>query len=222
VRLYQRHFDDFAMQRNAALHEVSYANPWFFFIDADEVCPLDLAEEILRETSQADDEVVVFHLRRRDYFRGKWMKHTTMYPVWFERVMRPDQVKFRGEFSEKLVFSGEERYLTSHLDHYPFDKGLDFWVERHNRYSTLQAEINMQQRAVPISWKALCDRNPLKRRAEMKRLYQRIPCKWLLYLLYNFFCKMCFLHGRDGLQFILLRSYYEYLVEMKTIEGLHR
>jgi len=219
VRFLQRKFDDYSSQRNHALHEVDYHNSWVFIIDADEVCPADLKEEILRTAASADQEAVVFHMRRKDFFLDRWMRHTTMYPVWFERLVRPKRVRYTGIFNEHLAWEGKEGFLKHHLHHFPFDKGLAFWIDRHNRYSTLQAQENIEKSRDPLVLRALFCRNPLQRRAEMKKLYAKIPSKWFLYLLYNFFVKGCFLDGIKGIKFVLLRSYYEYMVDLKTTFG---
>ena len=36
ARVFQRKFDNYASQRNAALHEVEYPNEWVVMVDADE------------------------------------------------------------------------------------------------------------------------------------------------------------------------------------------
>jgi glycosyltransferase involved in cell wall biosynthesis len=220
VRFYQRQFDDYASQRNHALHEIEYRHEWLFIIDADEICPEPLWLEMESAVREAKPETVVFMMRRKDFFMGKWMRHNNMYPVWLERLARPRQVRYERAVNEHIVFEGAWAPLQGHLHHFPFAKGLDFWLERHNRYSTMEA-ANRRVSAEPVKIANLLSRNPIERRKTLKNLSAVVPARFLVFFLYNFFVKFCFLDGRRGIYFVLLKTFYEFTIDLKALPYDH-
>ena len=78
ARFVQRRFDNYAAQRNAALTEVRYKHPWVFMVDADERIPPDLAEELRQAVAQADEDTVLFRMRLKDFFMGRWLRRSSV------------------------------------------------------------------------------------------------------------------------------------------------
>src|SRR5688572_16159981 len=74
ARVFQRRFDDYARQRRAALHEVTYKHSWVLMLDADERVETDLWEEMIGKVRRAPPETTLFRLRRRDYLWGTWIQ----------------------------------------------------------------------------------------------------------------------------------------------------
>ncbi len=74
ARFVQRAFDDYASQRNFGLSEIEYKHPWVFMVDADEVVPPDLEEEIERETAACDSDVSLFRMRNKNFLMGRWIR----------------------------------------------------------------------------------------------------------------------------------------------------
>jgi len=72
-----------ATHRNFGINEIVYKHPWVFMVDADEVVSSELSFEIEKVLSKPDLEVCLFHMRRKDFFMGAWMKHSSGYPTWF-------------------------------------------------------------------------------------------------------------------------------------------
>ncbi len=60
------------------------------------------------------------------------------------------------------------------------------------------------------------------RRRFLKQLAFRLPFRPLIVFLYLYFGRLGFLDGRAGLYYCLLRSYYEFLIDIKTQEYLRR
>jgi glycosyltransferase involved in cell wall biosynthesis len=220
VRFYQRRFDDYASQRNHALHEIEYRHDWLFVIDADEICPKSLWTEMQTAVRDATPDVVVFMMRRKDFFMGKWMRHNNMYPVWLERLMRPDHVHYERAVNEHVVFEGAWARLDGHIHHFPFAKGLDFWLERHNRYSSFEA-AGRRRAKEPVEFAKLLSSNPIERRQTLKSLSARLPGRFLVFFSYNFFFRFCFLDGRRGMYFVLLKTFYEFTTDLKALQYDH-
>ncbi|MBU0762131.1 MAG: glycosyltransferase family 2 protein [Candidatus Altiarchaeota archaeon] len=212
VRFYRRKFDDYSSQRNYGLHEIKYKNEMVLILDADEVCSGGLMEEI---KNLEESDLPVYFIRRRNFFNGRWMKHNTTYPVWFGRLVNPKEVSFERIVNERLCFTGKEGYLKNHIDHFPFSKGLDVWIKRQNRYSSMEAEI-LTKSNERVRLEGLLSKNPVKRRKTQKDIMSRLPGRWIIYLLYNFFIKLCFIDGIDGVYYVLLRAFHvEFAIESK-------
>src|SRR4051794_413016 len=92
ARVFQRAFDNYAAQRNAALTEVQYKYPWILMLDADECATAELAHEIKQLLMKGDETVTLYRMRRKDMFFGRWLKRSSGYPTWFGRLMRSGRV----------------------------------------------------------------------------------------------------------------------------------
>ena len=94
-------------------------------------------------------------------------------------------------------------------------KGIDEWFERQNRYSSKDAEYELSQESSPLKIPDLVSRDPLARRAALKRLAMRMPARPFWYFLYSYFFKMGFLDGRDGMMFCLMKAMYQRMIIIK-------
>ena len=83
ARIYQRKFDHYAGQRNAALREVDYPGDWVLMVDAEERWCKAIGQrimEIIEDPLFADASI--FHFRRKDIFFGTWLKHNIGAGTW--------------------------------------------------------------------------------------------------------------------------------------------
>jgi len=217
VRFVQRAFDDYANQRNYGLNEIEYKHEWILMVDADEVVPQNLAEEI---GSLTDDNtnVAIYRMCRKDFFMGKWIKHSSGYPTWFGRLVRKGKVRVERAINEEYHTSGETGYLRGHLAHYPFNKGFQDWLNKHNRYSTMEAQYLVSEGGTKRELSGLFRRDPVKRRKAIKDLVYSIPARPVLMFCGLYFLRLGFLDGGAGLRFCILRSFYEYMIDCKIKE----
>jgi hypothetical protein len=136
-RVYQRPFDTFPRQRNAALDLAQ--GDWAFFLDADERATPELA----REARQAVETAlyVGYWVPRRNLILGRWMRHTGWWPDYQMKLFRRD----RGRFTEgQLVHEvpqveGECGYLNSPILHYNY-ASLGELFARQAFYSSFEAQ----------------------------------------------------------------------------------
>lgn len=217
LRVFQRQFDNFSDQRNYGLHEITFENEWVLIVDADETCPGELRDEILAATADETSGVSAFRLRRRVFFLGSHLAHNSHYDVWLDRLVRPREVRYHGALHEKPAYQGRSRRLTCALNHYPFGKGISRWIQRRNVYSSLAAQSEAMGMP-PLSVRAAVSDDPIQRRQWLNAVYRRLPCRWLVFFLYNFFVKLCFLDGAKGMYMVLLESYYELTIVVKVKE----
>jgi len=217
VRFHQRKFDDFASQRNAAL-TVEFKHPWVIMLDADEQIPPELLAEMTRVTARASDDVDLFRMRRKDMFMGRWIKGASGYPTWFGRLIRVGKVTFQREVHEDCVPEGQEKRLKEHLIHYPFSKGLNDWFARHNRYSTVEAELRLREAQEQVSWLDIFSDDPARRRKAYKHCAFMLPFRPLLMFVALFCIRLGMFEGRPGLLYCLFRATYEYMIDLKVME----
>jgi glycosyltransferase involved in cell wall biosynthesis len=218
ARVVQRRFDNYAAQRNAGLMSVHYAHPWVLMVDADERVPADLAKEAVSAAARAQDDVSMFRMRRKDFFLGKWLRRSSGYPTWFGRLVRIGRVRVEREFNEDTIPDGRVEYLQAHLQHYPFKKGIAFWFERHNRYSSMEADLTIEMRADRLSMRSLFSVDPVVRRRALKRIAYRLPFRPLLVFIYLYVARLGVLDGRAGFYFSRMRAEYEFLIDLKIVE----
>lgn len=221
ARVVQRVFDDERSQRSASLR-VAFKYPWVYNPDADEVTTEELRNEILRVVADPARCERAYRVRRKDTFMGRWLRHSSLYPTWFVRLFRPEAVTFERDINLRYVVHGPEGRLAAHLLHYSFNKGLQAWIEKHNRYSTLEAAetlASLSGRGVP--WRDLISKDAVARRRALKELSLRLPCRPTLRFLYTYLLKLGFLDGRRGFTYSRLTAMYEYMIVLKARE-LHR
>ena len=217
ARVFQRKFDNYAAQRNAALSEVEYKYPWLLMLDADERVTPELFSE-LGQRVRPESKASLFKVRRKDMFMGRWLRRSSGYPTWLGRVMRPGYVRVEREINEEYHTNGEVRYLKEHLVHYPFYRGVAYWYERHNRYSSMEARALIEESTCPLSLRDLSASDPGARRRALKQLAYRLPGRPFLVFCYLYFARMGFLDGRPGMTFCALRSVYEHMIDVKARE----
>lgn len=222
VRVFQRAFDNYAAQRNAALSTVPYTHPWVLMVDADERVPSELAAEIEATVAGTGAEVTLFRIRRKDFFLGKWLRRSSGYPTWFGRLVRLGRVRVEREVNEEYLTEGRVEHLKAHLHHYPFNKGIAYWFERHNRYSTMEAIAKMNMYNDRMVARELFSRDPIDRRRMLKRILYRLPLRPLIVFLYLYVARLGFLDGRAGFSFSRMRSAYEMMIDLKVTEARRR
>ena len=175
ARVFQRSFDNYANQRNAALTQVEYKHSWLLMLDADEQATPELVQEIHDIAKNKEISISLYHVRRKDMFFGKWLRHSSGYPTWFGRFFRVGKVRVEREINEEYHTDGTVGHLKTHYIHYPFNKGVAFWFERHNRYSSMEAASLLQDVRMPLEWRRSFSADPVIRRKFFKQLAYRMP-----------------------------------------------
>lgn len=219
VRLIQRQFDNYANQRRYGLNEIKYKHAWLFMLDADEVFPDDLVEEISRKLAACDEETTLFRLRCKYYLFGHWIKHSTTYSsLWIGRLMRIGRVWIDRSINEEYQTDGTVQLLESSILHYPFNKGFHAWLEKHNRYSSMEAELKFTSGTAKWSWRDFRNPDPAIRRKAIKAFMYSLPARPLIMFVGWYFVKGGILDGRAGFMYCTLKTIYEYLIDCKVRE----
>ncbi|MBS1608196.1 MAG: glycosyltransferase family 2 protein [Bacteroidetes bacterium] len=220
----QRNFDNYSAHRNAALDTIHFKYPWIFILDADERLTAELVFEMKNEVSLAKENVNGFRIRRRDYLGDKWLKHAQISPYYI-RLIRKGTAYYHREINEVLEVSGEIKSLNGFFNHYPFSKGLKQWLDKHNRYSSMEAQrwIDEHDGKVKFSLKrALFSKDFSERRYHQKGLFYKLPGRPFLKWMYMVFWRCSFLDGRAGITYATLQSVYEYFIVLKTKDLINK
>ena len=218
VRVVQRKFDNYANQRNYGLKQVGYRHPWVLMLDADERVPAELHSEMLTAVSRAEDSVALFSMRRKDHLFGRWIRGASGYPTWFGRLARMGRVSVERPINEEYHADGRIVQLTSHLHHYPFNKGFAAWFAKHDKYSTMEAALRAGQGAGRWRLRDLMSRDAGIRRRGLKACAYSLPARPMIMFVALYFLRGGILEGRAGLTFSLLRAWYEYMIDCKFTE----
>jgi len=218
AKVVKREFDNYANQRNEAIKYVSEKFDWILMIDADEIVPLALANEIKNIYNNSGTKETMFRVRRKDMFQNKWIKQSSGYPTWFPRLFKSGNVTVSRAINEEYNSLGPEGFLQEKLIHYPFNKGLTWWFEKHNRYSLMEAQIMLREKKIPIVIKNLFSKNQVIRRKEQKRLSYIIPFRPIFIFISFYILKGGFMNGRAGYRFCKLRLIYETMIDYKVNE----
>jgi glycosyltransferase involved in cell wall biosynthesis len=218
ARVLQRRFDNERDHRTASLR-LGFKHPWVFNPDADEIATPELIEEMQAVVADQSRPEVAYRMRGKTMFLGRWLKHSSLYPTWMCRLFQPQAVAFERSINLHYKIDGPEGRLNGHYLHYTFNKGLTAWIEKHNRYSLLEAEETLKSlRRGQMPWRDLFTLNPVRRRRALKELSFRLPCRPTLRFLYMYLLRRGFLDGRAGFTYCRLLALYEYLIAVKLKE----
>lgn len=112
---------------------------WILSVDADEVVPSALAEEV-RAIIDSNAGHCGYNLPRLTNFLGRWIYHCGWYPDLVLRLFRKDRGNFNNApVHEQVEVDGTVGRLNNHLLHYSYPS-LDVYFDKFNRYTTLAAK----------------------------------------------------------------------------------
>ena len=217
ARVTVRSFDGYASQRNFGL-QLSFKNPWVLILDADERITAELQAEMRSFVCTAPMNIAAARMRRRDIWWGRWLKHAQISP-FYVRLVRVGLAHYEREINEVLVVDGDVADLVQAFDHYPFSKGLDHWISKHNVYSRMEAELISKGASIKPLWKvALFGKDFNERRIHQKAIFYGLPARPLIKLVYMLLARRAFLDGWPGIRYAMLQGIYEYFIVLKTKE----
>ena len=109
---------------------------------------------------------------------------------------------------------GYLRHDLLHLDR----RGLEAFIARHNRYSTLEARARLKAerpRLIALDSRA-CAASPVERKRFIReRIWPHVPAKPLALFIYMYLLRQGFLDGRAGLALCVFHAFQEFMVGLK-------
>lgn len=134
--VYEHPFTGFVDQKNYALSKVT--SEWVIFLDADEILPQKLVDEIRQAISC--NEYVGYTIPRVKAFLGKNMKHGGTRTEYILRLFKSESGSFfEGQFNEKVQVVGKVGALKNYFVQHPYTT-LDNYLEKFNKYSSISAK----------------------------------------------------------------------------------
>jgi glycosyltransferase involved in cell wall biosynthesis len=208
-----------AEHRNWALTNLRFKYEWVLTLDADERVSPELAKSA-RQAVQDPGDAVAFRIQRRDFWGNRWLKHVQA-TSYYLRLFRPEKMRYERLINPVFISDGPVGQLAGYLDHYPFSKGMTHWLNRHNSYSSLEAQQIVLNRGANAQFsvrQAFFGKDNNQRRFHLKEIFYKAPARPLLKFLLLYVGKRGFLDGSAGFHYALLQSFYEYMIVLKTKE----
>jgi glycosyltransferase involved in cell wall biosynthesis len=206
IRVFEHPFKDFGEQRTFAIKTCAGAHEWILFVDADEYCTDVFLDEVQAFLASPGANVGAY-VAGKNYFLGRWLRYSTLYPSYQLRLLRRDRVHFVKEgHGQREVADGPLHYLSEGWRHEGFRKGVAQWIDRHNRYSTEEVELHRRLEREPLSAGEFFSRNAIERRRAVKRLSARLPLRPVLLFFYLYVWKRGFIDGYPGFLYCAMVS----------------
>jgi glycosyltransferase involved in cell wall biosynthesis len=135
-KIWVRPWPGFAAQKNFALDQAT--GEWVLSLDADERVTPELRERI-RSIVRANGPADGYSIPRKNMFWGAWVRHGGLYPDYQLRLFRRTAGRFADSaVHESVLVEGRVEALVDPMLHHSY-RGLEDFVARSNRYSTLAA-----------------------------------------------------------------------------------
>ena len=217
AHIYEHSFTSFGVQRNWSLDHCDIKYPWILFLDADEVANKAFVIAMTKAANDAPDSTAGFYCCWKWIYEGRWLRRCDSFPKWQFRLMRKGRARFTdfGHGQKESEVNGAIEYLPVPYDHHGLSKGIGHWLDRHNRYATLEASARL---SAPIVWRDVFSSHGSKRNKALKPIVSRVPCWPLLRFLITYVLLLGFLEGRPGFIYCANLAYYEFLIRIKMRE----
>jgi glycosyltransferase involved in cell wall biosynthesis len=191
AKVFAEDFKGHGGQKNSAIDKCS--SEWILLLDADEVLSPALQESI-RELMSGEPHFAAYWINRSNQIFGRWMRHGGYYPDRKLRLFRRGAARMTNEASPHSTpfHDGPKGRLNGDLLHYAYPT-LELYLEHMQRYSSEMARLAVVQgktsRSVfGFAWNVFL--NPVAT------------------FYYNYFVRLGFLDGREGLMLHLYHSVY--------------
>ena len=202
-------------QRNWALKHGGLRSDWVLFLDGDEAVGETCRQAIHRAIAMPDAPDG-FEMTPRYWFLGRWLKRTQGYPNWHPRLLRRDRLRFEGGVWESFPAGARIGRIQAPYEHFAFSKGIDDWLERHQRYADWEADKIYRYLLSRTEEDLGTRRSILLRRFAAKAW----PAKPAMRFTQKYLLQGGFLEGWQGLIFSLLMSFYDLITTIKIIEKI--
>ena len=190
ARVIEEPWKGFAAQKNSAIDHST--GDWILSLDADEEISTELAREI-QTLLASEPPFSAYYIPRLNHFLGRPLRHGGYWPDPKLRLFRRGAARFADRpVHETLHCDAPTGQLKGHLIHHCYPT-LDDYIEHMNRYSTLGAQALVASGRARSSWPWLLWNAILNPAATFA---------------YNYFLRLGFLDGREGLLQHLNHSVY--------------
>jgi glycosyltransferase involved in cell wall biosynthesis len=216
ARVFIEEWKGYAAQKNSAIDKAS--GDWILSLDADEEISSDFAQHLARAAQLTDEPfewkvarlsrgrmedlrtnvaplASAFRIKRKNYFLHRWIRYGGFYPDPKVRLFSRGSTSFdevRHVHEDVVTNRPTETIPVGYLIHHSYPT-LSGYIDHMNRYSSLGAEMVVAKGKVRFS-------------------FINIVLRPLFTFIYNYFFRLGFLDGREGL---LLHLYHAVYVSWK-------
>jgi len=210
-------FQSFGQQRNYALDNITIKYDWILFLDADERVTKTFHSAIINSISTCETTVAGFYCCWKMILYNVWLKRCDNFPKWQFRILRKGRARFTdyGHGQKEGYVDGKIEYIKEPYLHYGFSKGWHQWIDRHNKYSSIEAKVRLEN-VPPI--KNIFSKHGSVRNPALKAWLTKIPGWPLLRFLQAYIIKFGFLEGIPGFTYCANMAFYEFLIQIKIRE----
>jgi exosortase/archaeosortase family protein len=223
-------FENHPKQWDFGLRNFKVETPWVICLDADQVVTPELKQLLLSFNTNDYKNVNGIYFNRKNYFKGKWIKHGGYYPFYLLKMIRFDSgySDLNENMDHRFIVPGatkiwEKGYL---IEENLKENNIKFWIDKHNRYSDQVAQEEVERR---LNLRVQTLRpdfmgSPDEHRAYLKKLWWRMPLflRPFLYFTYRMVFQLGILDGREGIIFHFLQGFwFRLIVDIKVDEILN-
>jgi glycosyltransferase involved in cell wall biosynthesis len=230
ARILRHPFQSHTRQWRWALDQAPPSAEWILALDADQRIMPELRDELCRLFRDCPDELAGIdgmYIKRRQVFRGRWIKFGGYYPKYLLKLFRRAKLLVDDVdlVDHHFYVGGTTRKLRFDLiEENHKEDDITFWIEKHNRYAARLAEEEIRRKAHiapgPIAPALLG--SPDQRTLRLKAIWRRLPrfLRPALYFGYRYFLRLGFLDGKQGFIFHFLQGFwFRLLIDIKLDEG---
>lgn len=228
----QHPFESHARQWAWALENLPCQHQWILGLDADQRVTPELREELIQLFSVEPGElenIDGLYMKRRQIFRGQWIRHGGYYPKYLLKLFRRDKVQLSKQdlVDHHFYISGNVAKLQCDIiEDNQKETDITFWIDKHNRYAALQARQELLRRDEDAAWtiRPTFFGSPDQRIAWLKQRWYHLPLyiRSVVYFIYRYFVRLGFLDGKQGFIFHFLHGFWYMLLIDVHLDGLLR
>lgn len=222
-------FENHPKQWDFALKNFTIRTLWVIGLDADHVVTPELLLQLQHFNDSDHSDIQGIYFNRKNFFKGQWIRYGGYYPKYLLKMFRygagysdlNENMDHRFIVPGKTVIWKKGHILEENLK----ENQISFWIEKHNRYSSLVAheETERINQLRNQTVKPEFFGNPDERTAWFKRLWWKLPrfVRPFLYFSYRMTFQLGILDGRRGILFHFLQAFwFRLIVDVKIGELL--
>jgi len=146
-RVFIEDWKGFGPQKESAIRKCLY--DWVLILDADERLPKDTQVEI--KDTLKDPKYFSYSLPRKNYFHGRWIRHSGFWPDRVVRLVRKDKGRFTQVTHERWSTEHPIGALNCPIEHFSFSDYSDMLLALQSYSSSVAVEMfNSGRRSSPI------------------------------------------------------------------------
>jgi glycosyltransferase involved in cell wall biosynthesis len=232
IHFVQHAYESAPAQWDWALRNLTFGNEWVLALDADFRVSAELKSALARELERVPPNVDGLYVRHRQVFRGRFIKHGTIYPRYWLRVFRHQAV-----YIDQNELVDQHFYVRGATRKIEFDiaednlkeRDISFWVSKQLRFAERAAIEEVKRRSTgelsPITPSLFG--SPDQRTLWLKERWYGFPLYWraMLYFLYRYILRLGFLDGKEGFlyhftQVLIYRTVVDTYIDEFTKSGM--